>query len=143
MIEFLKLVGAAIITASATLFGLFLQRKWKKDDVKEEKNEKVLRKLDELTKTVDDIQKDLKEHISENDSYVKESDIKRKCIQAGLREMLYDRIKYLSYMYEDAGEIREEEYKSLKRMWDVYHNDLEGNGYLDARMAVIEDLKKC
>lgn len=63
-------------------------------------------------------------------------------LQAGLRELLYDKIKFLCGKYVQAGEISEVDYNSLHRMWNVYHNDLGGNGYLDAQMDAVELLKK-
>lgn len=58
------------------------------------------------------------------------------------RTILYDRIKHLAKSYIKRGYITVEEYEDLKRMHEVYHDDLEGNGFLDDIMAEINKLEK-
>lgn len=58
------------------------------------------------------------------------------------RESIYDRIKHLAKSYIKRGWISVEEYEDLKRMHSVYHNELNGNGFLDAIMAEIDQLEK-
>jgi hypothetical protein len=58
------------------------------------------------------------------------------------RTILYDRIKHLAKSYIKRGWISVEEYEDLKRMHKVYHDDLEGNGFLDALMAEVAKLGK-
>lgn len=58
------------------------------------------------------------------------------------RTILYDRIKHLAKSYIKRGWITVEEYEDLKRMHQVYHDDLEGNGFLDSIMAEVNKLEK-
>ena len=58
------------------------------------------------------------------------------------RTILYDRIKHLAKSYIKRGWISVEEYEDLKRMHQVYHDDLEGNGFLDSIMAEVNKLEK-
>lgn len=142
MIEVLKLIGSALVAAFATLFSLYLKRKWEKQDKTEDKKNAMEEKIDKMTGQLDELSKKVDKLAEDLDKEVAETDLKNRCLQAGLREMLYDRIKYLCRKYTADGKIREEEYKSLCRMWNVYHKDLEGNGYLDGEMGEIEKLEK-
>ena len=142
MIEVLKLIGSALVAAAATLFSLYLKRKWEKQDKTEDKKNAMEEKIDNLSDQLVRLTEKVDKLSSELDQEVMETGLKNRCLQAGLREMLYDRIKYLCRKYITDGKIREEEYKSLNRMWSVYHNDLEGNGYLDGEMTEIEKLEK-
>lgn len=58
------------------------------------------------------------------------------------RTILYDRIKHLAKTYIKRGWITVEEYEDLKRMHQVYHDDLQGNGFLDAVMDDVDKLEK-
>ena len=58
------------------------------------------------------------------------------------RTILYDRIKHLAKAYIKRAWISVEEYEDLKRMHQVYHDELNGNGFLDAVMAEVEKLEK-
>lgn len=58
------------------------------------------------------------------------------------RAILYDRIKCLAKSYIQKGWISVEEYEDLKRMHKVYHDELNGNGFLDALMADVDQLEK-
>lgn len=149
MIEFLKIIGSALITACATLLGIYLKRKWEKQDRSDEDKKSVEDKIDGLSEKVNDLEKKidsfsvaLNDYTTKNDQEVCDIDLKTRCVQAGLREMLYDRIKFLCKKYISEKKIREEDYKSLTRMWQVYHTDLGGNGYLDGEMKEIEDIEK-
>lgn len=142
MIEILKLIGSALVAASATLISLYLKRKWEKQDKSDEKKEaeenkidKIATELDSLGNKVDSLSKE----------FIKEIiDIRRedKALESGLREILYDRIKFLCRKYIGEGKIGEEDYNSIRRMWQVYHDGLNGNGYLDSLMSEVEDLEK-
>ena len=61
-------------------------------------------------------------------------------IAEGVQLLLYDRIKYLSKSYIKDGQISPEDLEDLTRMWTCYHDDLEGNGYLDSLMAAVKRL---
>ncbi len=58
------------------------------------------------------------------------------------RMILYDRIKHLAKTYIKRGYITVEEYEDLKRMHEVYHGPLEGNGFLDGIMGDVNKLEK-
>ena len=58
------------------------------------------------------------------------------------RTILYDRIKHLAKSYIKRGWISVEEYEDLKRMHKVYHDELGGNGFLDANMEEVNKLEK-
>lgn len=58
------------------------------------------------------------------------------------RTILYDRIKHLAKSYIKRQWISVEEYEDLKRMHHVYHDDLEGNGFLDSIMEEVSKLEK-
>lgn len=138
MIEVLKVIGSAIVAAAVTMLTLVLKRKWEKQDKKdatEQKIDNIAAQLVSINEKVDKLSAEL-------DKEVAKTDLKNRCLQAGLREMLYDRIKYLCRKYIVDGKIREEEFKSLNRMWSVYHEDLNGNGYLDGEMEEIKKLEK-
>lgn len=58
------------------------------------------------------------------------------------RTILYDRIKHLAKAYIKRGWISVEEYEDLKRMHKVYHDDLNGNGFLDSIMEEVDKIEK-
>ena len=149
MIEFWKMVLSALITAGATILALFLKRNWDVKDKSDEQHKSVEDRLDKMAESVerlsdkvDSLDSKVGSLSTEMTKEVTETDLKNRCLQAGLREMLYDRIKFLAHKYIAEGKIREEEYKSINRMWSVYHNDLVGNGYLDEEMAKVRALEK-
>lgn len=142
MIEVLRIIGSALVAAAATLGSLYLKRKWEKQDKTEDKKDAMEEKIDKMASQLSELTEKVDKLSAELDKEVEDSDLKNRCLQAGLREMLYDRIKHLSKKYIAEGKLREEEYKSLQRMWDVYHTDLGGNGYLDGEMKEIDKLEK-
>lgn len=142
MIEILRIIGSALVAAAATLGSLYLKRKWEKQDKSDDKKDAMEEKVDKmadqllkLTEKMDKLSKDF-------DKEVEDSAHENNCLQAGLRELLYDRIKSLCKKYISDKKLREEEYNSLKRMWGVYHDNLGGNGYLNSEMEEIETLEK-
>lgn len=60
-------------------------------------------------------------------------------IAAGTRMLLYDKIKYLGKKHIAEKYITSEDLEDLIRMHKIYHDELDGNGYLD---AVMEQVKK-
>ena len=143
MIEILKLIGSALVAASATLISLYLKRKWEKQDKTNEKKEAEADKIDKMSKElsclrekVDGLSADFEKEITD----IRKQD---SGLQSGLREILYDRTKFLAKKFIAEEQIREEDYKSLQRMWKVYHEELDGNGYLDSVMREVEELEKC
>lgn len=63
-------------------------------------------------------------------------------ISSGVRILLYDRIKYLCIHYIECGYITTEEYEDLLNMHAVYHNDLNGNGFLDDFINQVRNLPR-
>lgn len=58
-------------------------------------------------------------------------------VSAGIRILLYDRIKHLGKSYIERGCITSEELEDLIAMHKIYHDDLDGNGFLDAIMRSV------
>ncbi|HNX15654.1 MAG TPA: hypothetical protein PKH29_12480 [Oscillospiraceae bacterium] len=65
---------------------------------------------------------------------------KKDGVRAGVRMLLYDKIKHLGNKYSSAGEISEEDLEDLFNMHKIYHDDLAGNGYLDHVMTGVRSL---
>lgn len=58
----------------------------------------------------------------------------------GLQVLLYNEIKSLGLQYIAAGEIAPEDLQDLERTHKVYHDKLDGNGYLDDIMHKVRKL---
>ena len=69
------------------------------------------------------------------------SDEKKDGTAAGVQILLYDRIKTRCCKYIEIGEITTEDLEDLMRMHQIYHDDLNGNGYLDELMNAVHALK--
>lgn len=63
-------------------------------------------------------------------------------IELGVQILLYDKIKNLSKKYIDAGHISPEDLEDLIRMHKIYHDNLNGNGFLDDMMEAVHALPK-
>lgn len=61
-------------------------------------------------------------------------------VRAGVRQLLYDKIKHLGNMYIAAGQISPDDLEDLIDMHKIYHDELGGNGYLDHVMEAVKDL---
>ena len=61
-------------------------------------------------------------------------------VSAGVRMLLYDRIKHLGKAYIQRGSVTSDELEDLIAMHKIYHDDLGGNGFLDALMGSIRAL---
>lgn len=142
MIEILRIIGSALVAASATLLSLYLKRKWEKQDKSDDAKKSLEDKIDNMSDQLTTLSEKVNVLSSELDKEVNDKDTKNRSLQAGLREILYDRIKFLCRKFVSEDKIREEDYKSLKRMWNVYHVDLEGNGFLDGEMHEVDKLEK-
>lgn len=59
---------------------------------------------------------------------------------AGVQILLYDRIKYLAKRHIAHGEIAAEDLEDIMRMHQIYHDELNGNGYLDSMMDAVKKL---
>lgn len=66
---------------------------------------------------------------------------KRSNMAAGIRILLYDRIKYLGRKHIADGYITAEDLEDLTAMHKIYHDDLSGNGFLDTLMSQVKILK--
>lgn len=63
-------------------------------------------------------------------------------LEAGVRILLYDRIKYLGNRYIEQGWISTDSYEDLKKMHEVYHGPLNSNGFLDDTMERVKQLPR-
>ena len=61
-------------------------------------------------------------------------------IAKGIRMLLYDRIKHLGNSYMHKGYVTSEELEDLTAMHHIYHNNLNGNGFLDDLMSRVKNL---
>ena len=61
-------------------------------------------------------------------------------IAKGIRMLLYDRIKHLGNSYIHKGYVTSEELEDLTAMHQIYHNNLNGNGFLDDLMSRAKNL---
>lgn len=61
-------------------------------------------------------------------------------IAKGIRTLLYDRIKHLGNSYIRKGYVTSEELEDLTAMHQIYHNNLNGNGFLDDLMSRVKNL---
>lgn len=61
-------------------------------------------------------------------------------IAKGIRMLLYDRIKHLGNSYIHKGCVTSEELEDLTAMHQIYHNNLNGNGFLDDLMSRAKNL---
>lgn len=57
-----------------------------------------------------------------------------------LQILLSDNIKRKAEEYLSNGEISTDDLQDLLRSWECYHNDLDGNGYLDNVVAAVKRL---
>lgn len=140
--EILKVVGSALVTALATIYALHIKRKWEKQDKQDESNDSMEDKIDKMTGELDTLNTKVSQMTKNLDSEISSINSNIESLRAGLRETLYDRVKFLCKKYESEGKLREEDYNSLHRMWAVYHEKLKGNGFLDGEMEAIEKLEK-
>lgn len=60
-------------------------------------------------------------------------------VTLGTQVLLYARIKELGRQHISDGEISAEDLEDIMEMHRVYHDELSGNGYLD---AIMEQVKK-
>lgn len=60
-------------------------------------------------------------------------------VEAGVRALLYDKIKYLGTKYISDGKVATDELEDIIAMHNTYKQELGGNGFLD---AIMDDVKK-
>ena len=61
-------------------------------------------------------------------------------VKTALKLLMYDRIKYLGKCYITGGFIDAEDLRDLMAMHACYHDDLDGNGFLDSVMKQVKNL---
>ena len=61
-------------------------------------------------------------------------------VSKGVRQILYDRVKEKGRQYIAKQEISSEDLEDLIHMHLIYHDDLDGNGYLDSLMEAVRKL---
>jgi len=61
-------------------------------------------------------------------------------LMAGVKWILYDRIKYLGFTYIRDGKVTFDDRRVLREMHRIYHCELKGNGDLDKVMAEVDKL---
>lgn len=61
-------------------------------------------------------------------------------VTAGVRMLLYDRVKFLGKKYLEKGMVTAEELEDLVEMHRLYHN-MGGNGFLDSIMDSVKHLQ--
>lgn len=61
-------------------------------------------------------------------------------VAAGVKIILYDRIKWMGNKYLERGWISSEELEDLVEMHRIYHDELIGNGFLDEIMKKVKAL---
>lgn len=62
-------------------------------------------------------------------------------VVAGVRMLLYDRVKFLGKKYLERSQVTIEELEDLVEMHRIYHS-LGGNGFLDSIMDSVKHLPK-
>lgn len=117
----------ALIAASSGAITAFANsrieaRKKKKE--KEDDTKKILDKLDELEGKINDLNKRLGG------------------LERAQKITMHERIKRLAAKYCENGQISYSDYEIIKQMHEIYHNDLHGNGFLDAVMEDVDNLPK-
>lgn len=111
--------GAALVAGIFSLLKWLLDRKAAKADREEAKKEKA----EEAVAMAD---KNLNQKVD--------------ALCVAVRELLYDRIKHLGKAFLKQGDITTEELEDFLSMHKIYHNTLEGNGFLDEIVRQVKAL---
>ena len=117
--------GAALVNAFFNGWKFKAERKAKKEDMAEEKDDK-LGKLTELVTGLAEQQKTINAQVDA----LREA---QKCV-------LLDRVIWLGQGYIRAGEIDFDDRRRLREMHSAYHDGLGGNGDADAIMRAVDAL---
>lgn len=62
-------------------------------------------------------------------------------IKQAARLLMKDRLRFLCMHYIEQGWIYEDELEDIISMHNCYHNDLNGNGFLDKQMEKVNNLE--
>lgn len=127
MIGFWQAVIVALIAAfSGAITALakgWIESRQKKQE-KDDSTKQILDKLDEMEKKLNNLEDRLGG------------------LERAQRITMHERIKRLAAKYCEAGQISFSDYEIIKQMHEIYHNDLHGNGFLDAVMEDVDNLPK-
>lgn len=96
----------------------------KKKREKDDSTAKILAKLDELETKINGLEARLGG------------------LERAQKITMHERIKRLAAKYCENGQISYADYEIIKQMHEIYHNDLHGNGFLDAVMEDVDNLPK-
>lgn len=66
---------------------------------------------------------------------------KKKGVNQSLRLLMKDRLRFLCMHYIEQGWIYQDELEDIMAMHKCYHDDLNGNGFLDKMMAKVTNLE--
>lgn len=112
-------VGSSLVVGIFGLLTWWLNRKAAKADkreaAEEKKEEQKDSEMDNIKQTLDNL-------------------------TIAMRMLMYDRIKHLGNAYLNRGSITSEELSDLIAMHGVYHDVLDGNGFLNALMEKVKAL---
>lgn len=61
-------------------------------------------------------------------------------LKAGMKWLMYDRIRFLGLHYIEEGKVDFDDRRILREMHTVYHFGLDGNGDLDNIMQLVDKL---
>lgn len=115
-------IGACSGSLSAIVNARIDARRKKKE--REDNTKVILEKLDKL------------------ESKIVSVDSRLDGLEKAQKITMQDRIRWLATKYLEKGEISVADYKDLKTMHDIYHENLHGNGFLDDIMEDVSELPK-
>lgn len=116
------LIAASSGAITAIANGRIEARKKKRE--KDDSTAKILAKLDELETKINGLETRLGG------------------LERAQKITMHERIKRLAAKYCENGQISYADYEIIKQMHEIYHNDLHGNGFLDAVMEDVDNLPK-
>ena len=116
------LIAASSGSITALVNSRIEARKKKKE--KDDSTAQILAKLDELEGKINGLEKRLGG------------------LERAQKITMHERIKRLAAKYCENGQISYSDYEIIKQMHEIYHNDLHGNGFLDAVMEDVDNLPK-
>ena len=125
--EMWQAILVALIAASSGAITAFANSRIETRKKKREKDDstaKILAKLDELETKINGLETRLGG------------------LERAQKITMHERIKRLAAKYCEAGQISFSDYEIIKQMHEIYHNDLHGNGFLDAVMEDVDNLPK-
>lgn len=76
----------------------------------------------------------------DNKASEKKENEETKALKHGVQQLMYDRIKYLCKTHINRGHIATNDLEDLDRMHTIYHDELDGNGYLLELMEAVHEL---